>query len=627
MKRLSISLVLISVIFLLRPLPVAGEEPSEKQANIADSLLDSGLDEVFSSMLLTRGDFTFRDDYTEKDAYRLPVIDSLMRNPLGLHRFADLVLSVLDNSSSDSTFPFAFMEELTTGESDAPDIKEVRKGPAGKALQEFSKGTTQAWKQLSSKERRFVLGKFKEMIVEDPEFKNRPVEYIDSVQEVEEQYAIEFAQFAEDIKMPSLDGLREALSIALTLEPGADGSEKAGDELRKKAKSVSDLKQTDKIIDKIVFGTTGNDVFRGDFTVIVDPGGDDSYYLSYDIENPHSVVIIDLGGDDYYKAETDFALACGAFSLSLLVDFDGDDIYRGKSFTLGTGFFGAGLLWDRKGNDSYFGDTFTQGAGTFGYGWLVDSEGNDIYSGNLYCQGFGFVRGVGGVIDRKGNDSYVVQPKYQEFFHPGEHFLSLSQGFGYGLRPYLSGGFGFICDYAGNDSYIADFFAQGASYWWSLGMIADKAGNDQYVTYQYAQGSGAHMTLGLLYDGSGDDVYRSHGVAQGCGHDYSCGWLLDRSGDDVYSSYGLSQGAGQANGIGIFTDVLGQDGYYIFNARDCQGYGNPRRDYGSIGLFLDMSGDDRYDGNGGNNRLWQIPSRWGAGLDKESLPQPKEAKQ
>ena len=132
------------------------------------------------------------------------------------------------------------------------------------------------------------------------------------------------------------------------------------------------------------------------------------------------------------------------------------------------------------------------------------------------------------------------------------------------------------------------------------------------------------MTLGMLMDKSGDDVYRSHGVCQGCGHDYSCGWLADFSGNDIYTANDLAQGAGQANGIGIFTDLTGDDGYYVFLKYNSQGYGNPRRDYGSIGLFLDDDGDDRYDGNGKNNYFWKSPYKWGGGLDK-SLPQPADS--
>lgn len=124
------------------------------------------------------------------------------------------------------------------------------------------------------------------------------------------------------------------------------------------------------------------------------------------------------------------------------------------------------------------------------------------------------------------------------------------------------------------------------------------------------------MALGMLLDDAGNDVYRSHGVSQGCGHDYSCGWLVDRQGEDSYSTESLSQGAGSANGFGIISDLLGNDGYYVINRKNTQGFGDTRRDYGSIGLFLDMDGSDRYDGNGADNFFWRTKSKWGGGLDR-----------
>ncbi|UCD93468.1 MAG: hypothetical protein JSU69_06755, partial [Candidatus Zixiibacteriota bacterium] len=183
------------------------------------------------------------------------------------------------------------------------------------------------------------------------------------------------------------------------------------------------------------------------------------------------------------------------------------------------------------------------------------------------------------------------------------------------IRPYMSGGIGGIVDFKGNDNYISDIFGQGASYWWALGMIYDSSGNDQYISYQYAQGSGTHMSVGILLDEDGDDFYRGKGLMQGCGHDYACGLILDRNGNDIYQADDLSQAAGSANGFGILIDDRGDDAYYVMKTHNTQGYGNPRRDFGSIGLFLDLSGADKYDGNGSDNSYWKTDSKWGGGMD------------
>jgi len=118
-----------------------------------------------------------------------------------------------------------------------------------------------------------------------------------------------------------------------------------------------------------------------------------------------------------------------------------------------------------------------------------------------------------------------------------------------------------------------------------------------------------------LIDNYGNDVYQGKGLMQGCGHDYSCGLILDRHGDDLYNAYDLSQGAGSANGAGILIDNEGDDRYYVKNKANTQGYGNPRRDFGSIGLFIDLGGKDIHYGNGRDNYYWRTDSKWGGGMD------------
>jgi hypothetical protein len=218
-------------------------------------------------------------------------------------------------------------------------------------------------------------------------------------------------------------------------------------------------------------------------------------------------------------------------------------------------------------------------------------------------------------VDSYGNDQYRVGWKYGDVLRYENHYLSLSQGFGYGLRPHFSGGIGLLVDGDGHDSYNADIFGQGASYWFALGGLIDYSGTDRYIAHQYAQGSATHLCLAALIDVDGPDLYSSKGVSQGCGHDLAFGLLLDCAGDDQYHAYDLSQAAGSANGIGMQLDLDGNDGYLVRAKHNTHGYGNPRRDYGSIGLFLDLNGIDIYSGYGADSTYWITESRWGIGAD------------
>ncbi len=59
----------------------------------------------------------------------------------------------------------------------------------------------------------------------------------------------------------------------------------------------------------------------------------------------------------------------------------------------------------------------------------------------------------------------------------------------------------------------------------------------------------------------------------------------------------------------MFIDEEGRDGYLNKEPGNCRGYGNPRREYGSLGIFLDGSGIDfysepGYDSTLSNSSLW-----------------------
>jgi hypothetical protein len=117
----------------------------------------------------------------------------------------------------------------------------------------------------------------------------------------------------------------------------------------------------------------------------------------------------------------------------------------------------------------------------------------------------------------------------------------------------------------------------------------------------------------LLRDDDGEDVYRARGVSQGTGHDLAWGGLVDLSGNDTYVTDDLGQGAGNANGVGVFLDHSGGDSY-VQARSNTLGYGNTRRGSGSIGLFVDGRGTDRYALRGGDGELL-TSGRVGLGID------------
>src|SRR5574341_728366 len=642
-----------TILFCLLLLGIASAQ-SHYSAQV-DSAIALGL----KCMLMKPGDLTFRNDYTEVDAERLMVINSLMADP---KHTVDMLEDWSKKRSDDSGYTTIFSDdrymtifaglnilkgkktywlnwsskyglfERTQQKVQKSEFerfnKKLKADKSERGLRDFYQSTFVVFRELSALNCRpafieSISKVFRQSVVtillEDvkDEFKS-PAE-LDQQQKYEEGLSLAVSKEAEKFDDAWwIDGLsQEITKILRAAERLRQKSIHIPSEMREKYGRENEIvRKIETDLGEVIIGGYGSNSYKGSPALVIDLGGDDIYELSYD-STKLVQLIIDTDGNDLYKAETDFALGSGFFGAGILIDEEGDDTYLGKNFSLGSGLFGVGILIDKKGNDKYFGDTYTQGAGGWGIGILEDLEGSDSYNGALFSQGFGFVAGCGMLIDRSGSDNYFAGGKYKDILRYKDHYLSLSQGFAYGIRPYMSGGIGLLFDYSGNDAYNADIFGQGASYWWSWGGLYDKEGNDYYSCFQYAQGCGTHMTLGTLVDEAGDDIYRVNGVGQGCGHDYSAGILLDKAGNDNYYANGLSQGAGNANGFGILIDQAGDDGYYVKDKSNTQGYGNPRREFGSIGLFLDLKGKDSYSGNGSDGSWWSTGSKWGMGLDLE----------
>ncbi len=623
------------------------------------------IDTALSYIKLTESDLALRTDYVDLDSFRLGIVDQVMLKPTDMAVLLDSVatrifgsgkdeycgsysgcFNVIDrafNRNGQDVFDNLFRgflsdEEcisaaLTTLPHASTRLSEwLRTNPSGcQLLYSINaecaglKGTPIsiiADRNLENSS--FLIDTLTQLLIEDPNAEFYPPAKIDSLQKVSEQIAERFTGLSHKVKWREricymMASGREQIFLAKRLAEGELDSNTHS----RAIPQVSQRMELDSDMGRIALGGTGNDHYIGKYFFIFDPGGDDIYELD-PCQAGESQIIYDLSGNDIYTAPEGYALGCGFFGLGFLYDHEGDDIYRAGNFSLGCGFFGAGILIDMAGNDIYISDTYSQGAGGFGYGFLYDHAGVDQYSSALYSQGFGFAAGVGLLADREGNDTYFAGGKYKDILRYEDHYLSLSQGFSYGVRPDFSGGVGWLLDGAGNDVYTADIFAQGCSYWWAFGGLYDGGGNDSYNCFQYGQGSATHMAAGILYDKSGSDVYFGKGLMQGCGHDRSTGWLLDLAGNDTYTAWDLSQGAGSANGTGMLTDGGGEDRYYVKGVSNTQGYGNPRRDFGSIGVFLDLAGPDRYDGNGHDDDIWIINSKWGVGVDKNSTSEPEE---
>ncbi|MDP2173210.1 MAG: HEAT repeat domain-containing protein [Candidatus Cloacimonadaceae bacterium] len=352
----------------------------------------------------------------------------------------------------------------------------------------------------------------------------------------------------------------------------------------------------------MIIGGTGDDVYNDlqinallhqPLCFVLDPKGNDRYEAPLNTIFDHPFYLaIDLFGDDTYRNPYPGGLFSVRAGYGFSYDKAGNDSYQSDDFSF-CAFLGMGMHRDESGNDIYQAGLFTQGAALFGVYALIDVDGNDSYTATSLAQGMGSTCGVGTLVDLGGADVYYIGGKYFHAPLMPLDYRSMGQGMGFGFRPDYAGGLGLLFDAGGNDKYIGGVYAQGVGYWYAMGLLVDESGNDVYNAIYYPQGSGIHLACGMLYDREGDDVYYSrNGPGQGSGHDWGFGLLVDGAGNDAYSIHG-GVGVGLTNSVGIFIDVSGDDRYERAEANN-YGYANFARSTGGIGLFLDAGGKDSY---------------------------------
>ncbi|MEO0225728.1 MAG: hypothetical protein ABIL05_02125 [candidate division WOR-3 bacterium] len=571
---------------------------------IAQFTFEAEIDSVLKFINFTRKDITIRNDYVAPDQFRLPIITELYKQPLAVVSFVDSLALSTHRYRCDSIFSYLaelLSVKVTTGEELRLDLYAlVRK------LAEINRELKSAFSIAPDN----LAQVFDKLTVFDP----KPTETIEEEKrETRESDSLTalLKEQAEQVDYNRLLNYAYQTITSILNFPYQNFKYKSKMTISGVEGYVYDYGSAD--FGEYVIGSEGDNVYKKNFALIIDIGGNDIYNNIKSSLQKISI-IIDLEGNDSYHGQ-DHSLGCGYFGIGILIDKKGDDRYEAGSFSLGSGIFGVGILIDEMGNDNYLGDGFSEGAGSFGIGILKDLKGNDSYHCAMYGQGFAKEYGIGILSDGEGNDTYFAGGKYLDEIRYEDHYLSLSQGFAIGSRPEISGGIGLLTDFKGNDNYISDIFGQGSGYWYSIGGLVDFEGNDTYVSYQYAQGCGTHQATGILIDKSGNDNYTSKGVSQGCGHDLALGFLLDEKGDDSYSAFDLSQGAGNANGYGILFDLDGNDNYLVKRRHNTQGYGDFRREYGSLGLLIDLKGSDAFT-SGKNCSIWKN-GRYGLGLDKE----------
>ncbi len=406
----------------------------------------------------------------------------------------------------------------------------------------------------------------------------------------------------------------------------------------------------------IGIGTYGDDTWEGDFAALIDPGGNDHYIncrigAAYGTEGKRIGYFADLGGDDFYDCgDTNITLGAAVLGVAAFYDLgQGNDRYIGGSCTMGAAMCGIATFYDDGGSDTYEGKVYTQGAAGFGIGIMVDDSvqdapvvptdeetpdpidirlfDNDRYHAWVNSQAFARTKGFAICSNKRGNEIYEAGGVYLDAPLFTDRYQSFSQGFAIGERGIdYAGGIALIVDYNGNDRYLGDVYNQGVGYWYSAGLLYDGGGNDTYEMTQYGQGSGIHLAIGGLIDVAGSDTYIMHsGLGVAGSHDFAASVLHDRGGNDRYFGNTSCNGGSLTNSAVIFIDREGNDTYAGRRSGGIN-FGRPERGFCSIGILVDLQGNDDYLGIMDNDTLWNHTDI-GVGWDTSPAPLPEEEQQ
>ena len=359
---------------------------------------------------------------------------------------------------------------------------------------------------------------------------------------------------------------------------------------------------------------------RSNNALLIDTGGDDSYYGAVATATPaHPVsLLLDLNGHDRYSATTHFAQGGAHMGIGMLLDRRGHDRYLATLGAQGSAWIGVGILWDTHGDDYYEARHYAQGSAFLGLGILYDGGGKDVYKGALYAQGVGGPCGVGLLKDMHGDDQYYSGGEKLSSYQDDRagSFQSASTGIGIGFRGRARGGIGIVHDVSGNDYYETANFGLGVGYFYGLGLVHDASGDDRYHASRYGLGAAAHSAAGVFIDDSGDDHYDGNYVALiGAGWDLSLAAFVDKSGNDNYMSVPRRFNIGVAahNSFTLMVDESGRDRYIFSN--HAQIWSNDYHGGVSFAFRYDLAGRDIYSGKGANNALTQT-GQYGFSLDK-----------
>lgn len=374
----------------------------------------------------------------------------------------------------------------------------------------------------------------------------------------------------------------------------------------------------------IVIGGKGSNTYQfdqmGDVAVVIDLGGNDTYYEGTVGTDRPVLIVIDLGGSNTFRGSKPGIQGGAVLGISMLLNLGDHNTYEAADIAQGSALAGVGIQIDYGSNNRYRGVRRLQGQAIGGIGILLCRGGKNDYHAAMWAQGFGGPLGFGLLDNANGDNHYYCGGMWRDSYPETPGYEGWGQGVGAGIRQVADGGIGVILDNGGENVYEFDYLSHGGGYWCGLGFARDFGGNTKRLITRTAYnggprtqpsfqrfgcGWGCHYSLGFCFDDAGNNVYEGTIMGTGMAWDCSMGVLCDfgRGNNHYTATGGFTQGTGAQMGFGILFHYDGDDVYEGYG----QGYATPSISYhslpacgGNFGFLIDYGGNDKY-GCGADN--------------------------
>ena len=363
----------------------------------------------------------------------------------------------------------------------------------------------------------------------------------------------------------------------------------------------------------------------GDVALVIDLGGENTYYDgTVNLERP-LLVNVNLGGRNTYHSAKAAVQGGSILGVSMIVNAEGGNRYEASDLAQASTIGGVGIIVEFGGQNTYQGVRRVQAQAIGGVAILVSHGGGNSYHAGMWAQGLGGPLGFGILDDIQGNDHYYLGGLYTNSYKPETPgYEGFGQGLGAGIRQVACGGVGMLLNGGGHSVYEFDYLSHGGGYWCGLGFARDFGGyskrliarknfyggeRTESLFQRFGCGWGCHYALGFCFDDKGHSTFEGSIMGSGMAWDCSVGALCVFGGDNHFeAANSLVQGCGAQGSLGIL--------YQYGDGSEFKGYG---QGYASSNLTYHHAADC-----GGNFSFlvsYGGGNKFGCGADEYSITQ------